>query len=811
MSDLAADLKLAFRNLGRRPGFTITALLILMLGIGANAAIFSFVNGVVLRPLPYPEPDRIVSVLEQPPQGGRSAISTLTYLDWEKQNTVFEEIAADTGAQLSLTEGTELTPLNAARVRARAFDIYRTSTLLGRTFLPGEDEPGRDQVVILSAAFWASQFASDPQLVGRTISLNHEPYTVIGVLPPNSAYDRSHIQIWVPLTFDATNRARDFHWLSARARLKSGVTIEQARASMGALAARIAHDYPESSAGWGVRIVPLAEFVVSPEVHKSLYLLMAAVGLVLLIACANLANLSLAQGLARQREVAIRASLGASRGRLIRQFLTENLLLCTVGGVLAVGLGWALVRGLQALIPPHWLPAEADIRIDTRVVAFTLLIAVVTGLVSGLVPAFHSTRCDLAGAIKQSGPNSSTDRQGRRLRGLLVIVEVALAFMLLTNAGLLLHSLEHMQETDVARDPSRLIISYFKIPPAQSPNDAALLAYVKQIDEHVRALPGVTNVAITSAGPLSGWGYGMPFQIVGHPEASRAQRPGCGYKMVTPSYFATVGMRVVQGRLLNDGDRAGTLPVTVINEGMAKKYFPGENPLGRVIRVQKLELRDTLGPDIAWQVVGIVAGERNNDLAGRYPDEGMYVPLDQSHVAALGIAVRTAGDPTLVEGALARAVQTVNRDQTVRFTQTVEKIKSDLMGLDRLRSILIGIFAGLALTLSVVGIYGVLSCSITQRTREFGIRMALGSSNGGILALTLREGMALVGIGLGLGFVGAWSVTDLLSSWLVGVGGHDPATMIVVAEILAVAGFLACYLPARRAVRISPLVALQSE
>jgi putative ABC transport system permease protein len=811
MSDLVADLQLAFRNLGRRPGFTALALLILVLGIGANAAIFSCVDGVMLRPFPYPEPDRVVSVAEKSPHDERVPISTLTYLDWEKQNTVFEALAADTGGQFSLTTGQDLIPLVVERVRARSFDIYQASTFLGRTFLPDEDQPGHDHVVVLSYFFWASQFASDPHLVGQTISLNHEPYTVVGILPPNSAYDRSRVQIWVPLTLDNANRSRDYHWLWARARLKTGVTIEQARAEMSAIAARMAHDYPDSHAGWGVSIIPLSQYVISPEVRDSLYLLLATVSIILLIACANLANLSLAQGLARQREVAIRASLGASRGRIIRQFLTENILLCAIGGLLGVGLAFALVQGFQKFIPPDTLPAEADIRIDARVLAFTLVISVVTGVLSGLAPALHSTRLDLAGAIKQSGPNASTDRQGRRLRSFLVVIEVALAFILLTGAGLLLRSLSHLREVYVARDPSRLISGFFKVPPVQAPNETQLLAYLHQIESRVRVLPGVAGAALTDSAPLYGYDRNMYFQIAGHPEVSRAQRSYSGYKIVSPTYFVTVGMQVVQGRFFTEGDHAGGLPVMLVNERWVKKYLPGENPLGRVVRIQKIGLNDNLGDDIPWHIVGVVSGERNNDLSDHYPDEGVYVPLEQSPVLEMGIVVRSSSDPALVEHAIPHAVQTVNPDQVVYFMQTIAERKIELMGIDRLRSNLIVIFAGLALTLSIVGIYGVLSCSVTQRTREIGIRIALGSSNAGILSLTLREGMALVGIGLGLGLVGALSLGHLLAAWLVGVGGHDPATMGVVAGILAAAGFLACYLPAQRAVRVSPLVALQSE
>ena len=812
MSDLIADLKFALLNMRRNPGFTATALFILTIGIGANTAIFSFVNGVLLRPLPYPEPDRIVLVSERPPTGNFGGFSTPNYLDLVQHNTVFEALGAeDTFTNLTLNQADGSVPLSSTRVTAHYFEVMRAKPLLGRTFVTGEDQIGHDHVAILSYSFWARQFGADPSLIGRSIPLSGGQYTVVGVFPPDSVYERANIQVWTPLPLDYATETRDLIHLQVRARLKSGVALDQARAQMDAFASRLAHDFPASNQGWKISVDPMRDLLVDPEVKQSLYLLLTAVGFVLLIACANLANLSLARGLSRHREVAIRAALGAGRWRLIRQFFTESMLVCAVGGLLGILTGSALTSGLRWLIPAYRLPAEADVRLDGTVLAFAVGITLAAGVISGLVPAVQSVRFNLAGAMKQSGPNSSADRQGRRLRQVLVVAEVALAFLLLAGAGLLMRSFAHLQQIEVSPDPGRVLLSNFPIPAGQRLEPAAFLTYLRQITDKLSTVPGVKSVAIASNGPLQGGALDY-VQVAGRPGEDAAHRPVCRYKVVTPSYFATIGIRAIRGRLLEDSDRSSAPPVVVINERMAEKYFPHDNPLGQHLLMPPIILgQSTFGRDVSYEVVGIVTGERNDPLTDRADSESVYVPLEQDPIDHLTLAVRTSIPPALIEQQLVGAAHEVNRDQTLPHLQTLEERKVSSLDFDYLRTALLGTFAGVALTLAVVGIYGVLSYTVMQRTREIGIRMALGSTPRGIFALTLREGMTLVGAGLALGFTAALNLDQLLKSVLVGVEDHDPVTLASAALILAGASFLACYLPARRAVRINPLIALLAE
>jgi putative ABC transport system permease protein len=812
VSELLQDLKFGARTLLKSRGYTAVALAILAIGIGANTAIFSFVNGVLLKPLPYPNPERIMRVMEMPPGGGRNGISTLNYLDWESQNTVFEFMAALGGATLTLTGTDEPLQLRATMVRAHYFEIYGIKAALGRTFVAGEDEVGHEHVAVLSHAFWKTQFGSDPTLVGRTIQLNREPYTVVGILPEGSAFDRGSNQVWVPMAFVPANRTRDFHWFVSFARLKPGVTLQQARAQMTAIAVRIAHDFPASNKGWGVTIDPVEDIYVNNQLKQSLYVLFAAVGMVLLIACANLANLSLARGLAREREVAIRASLGAGRGRMIRQFLTESVLLSIVGGALGLGLGYAITAGLKLALPGNALPIEADVRMDWRVLLFTFALAVLTGVVCGLFPAIRATRPDLTNSMKEGGPNSSSSRSRHRLRSGLVIIEVMLAFVLLTGAGLLIRSFFRLQDVEVAYDAANLTIATLPLPVGRFTDAAPLNAYLHQIMDGVGALPGVRDVAITSGLPMRGWGYGMPLQIAGRPIRDLANRDGCGFKMVSPSYFRTIGMRLVKGRFLDERDVKGAAPVMVINEPFAKKYFPKEDPIGQRVLIQEIALGKTqLGPEIPWEIVGIVAGEKNDSVDDLVEGEGVYVTIEQSPQLYLSLAVRGAMEPAILQKSILKAVHGVNKDQTLPGLKTLEQAKIQSMGDERLRSMLLSVFAGVALLLSAIGIYGVLSYSVAQRTREIGIRAALGATSGSILGLILRGGMTLVAIGLITGLGAVLALTRLLSALLYGVGERDPVTIGAVAVILAVVALLACYLPALRATKVDPIIALRYE
>ncbi len=812
MNDFLQDLRYGYRTLVKSPGFTLVAVLTLAIGIGANTAIFSFVDGVLLKPPPYPNASRIVVVLEKPPGGGRNGISTLNYLDWQKQNTVFEYMAAQNGGTVTLTGINEPVQLRGSNVSPHFFDILGEKAVMGRTFAPDEDQPGKNKVAVLSNALWVSQFGADPKIIGRSILLDGEPHTVIGILPGGGALDRSFSQVWRPLTFEPQNMTRNFHWFGSRALLKPGVTIEQARAQMDAIGARIAHDYPDSNKGWGVSIDRFTDMLVGDQLRQSLYLLLAAVGMVLLIGCANLANLTLVRSTTREREVAIRASLGAGRWRLFRQFLTENVLLSVCGGGLGVAVGYLTMAGLKVALPPHALPAEADVTMDGRVLLFAMSLSILTGLLFGLVPATQVARLNLAGVMKEGGRGSSAGGARQTFRGALVVTEVALAFVLLTGAGLLIRTFFMLQQLDTGFDSTNVITAQMPIPDKRYPDPVQLNEYLRQVVANVEAVPGVRDVALTSALPLEGWGYGMPFQIAGRPFVDRANRKACFFKMITPGYFRALGMHLRKGRALSEHDGKGAPPATVINETMVKKYFANEDPIGKRILVQQIVPGKTqLGPEVPWEVVGVVADEKVGNLDDKEPSPGLYVTNEQSPVYFQALVVRAAMEPSRLQQAIRKTIHAVNKDQTLAEVKTLEQIKSESMASDRLRSILLSVFAGIAVLLSAIGIYGVISYSVVQRTQELGVRAALGASTSNILGLVLRGGMWMTGIGLVIGLVGALGLTRLLETLLFGVPARDPVTITAVAALLGLVALLACYIPAWRAAKVDPMIALRYE
>lgn len=812
LSELLQDLKFAGRALLRNRGFTAIALATLGLGIGANTAIFSFVDGVLLKSPPFPDSDRIVLVMEKTPTGELNAIATLNYLDWAEQNTVFDGMAAETREIATLTGAGDPIELGGAKVSTRYFDIFGLRAVLGRTFRAGDDELGNERVVILSDVLWRTQFGADPTVIGRSILLSGEPNTVIGVLPAGNPFERDWPKLWRPLTFTPENRTRNYHWMGSYAKLKPGVTLEQAKANMDTIGARIAQDFPDSNKGWGVIVARYAETMVRPELRHSLYLVMGAVGMILLIGCANLANLMLARGLAREREVSIRTALGASRWRIIRQFLSESLLLSVLGGAMGIGLGYAMMAALKVTLPQYALPREADVALDERVLLFTLGLSVVTGVLCGLFPALQASRIDLAGAMKQGSGGASVALTRNRMRSALVVAEVALAFVLLTGAGLLIRSFSAIQNVDTGFDSAHVITAGLPISARQFSSDESFRTYTRAMLARLSSLPGVKEVALTSALPLRGWGYGMPFQIAGRADVAPSNRPVGFFKMVTPSYFRALKMKLVRGRLLDDKDVGGFPPVVVINESFAKKHFSKEDPLGKRILVQQLLIgKAQLGPDIPWEVVGVIADEKVGALTEKENSVGMYVTVEQSPQLQQALLIQTEMDPAGMADSIRRAVREVNKDQSVMDLKSLEVIKRESMGDSRLRTALLSTFAAVALLLSVVGIYGVVAYSVVQRTREIGIRAALGASPSNIRRLVLQGGLNLIGVGLAVGTAGVFALSRLLSSLLFGVGERDPVTIAVVGAILAAAALLACYWPAVKATKVDPIIALRGD
>jgi putative ABC transport system permease protein len=814
MGAILQDLKVGLRSLWRSSGFATIALLTIAVGIGANAAVFSFIDSVVLKPLPYPEPERIVRVWERLPDGAWNGVSTLNFLDWQQQGKPFLTLSALTWDSPAFTGFGEPVQLNGMKVSAHYLDMLGVRPALGRTFVDGEDTPGRDHVAVITSALWKSKLGSAPDVLGKTLILDGEPNTVVGVLPATPTWDAGWPQIFRPLAFTPGNRTRDFHWLWVMGRLKPGVTFDQAKSQMTTLAITMAHDYPSSNKGWGVAMQPLTEAFVNNDTINSLYVLMAAVGMVLLIACANLANLTLARSVTREREAAIRAALGASRGRLLRQFLTESLLLAGIGGLLGIAGSYFGILAMKAVMPTNWLNNEADPSLDGRVVLFALALTLVTGLVFGLVPAIRAARPDLSAAIKQGGGvGASSGGSGHRLRSILVVTEVALATLLLGGSGLLIRSFIELQRVDVGFDATNVVTASFPVSAKVYPTGAELNSYLDRVRERLAALPGVRAVAFTSRLPMQGWGWGMAFQIVGDKQVDIANRPDCFVKMVSPTYFQALGMRMVKGRPLSEHDVKGSAPSIVINQSMATKFFKDKDPIGRHILVQEIVYgKREMGPEIPWEVVGIVADEK----IGRAADDslnspGYYVTAAQCPQEGESLIVTGSLAPAAFERSIAAAIREVNSSQVLQDVKTLESIKADSLSNDRLRFALLAIFAGVALILAALGLYGVLAYSVVQRTREIGIRTALGATKSNILGMILRSGMGMTGLGLIIGIAGAVGLAKWLSSLLYHVPAYDPVTLSLVALVLLVTAAIACLLPALRAVRVNPIIALKAD
>ena len=811
MSSVLRDVRHSARALRHSPGFTAIAILTLAIGIGANTAIFSFVDAMLLKPLPYPDADRIVRVMEKPPRGERNGISTLNFLDWQKDNTVFDFMSAQTGDAVTLTGGSEPVQLRGALVSAGYFKVFGVDAALGRTFLAGEDQLGKNQVAVISHTLWMTQFGGDPTIVNRTVLLNNEPHSIIGVLPAASAFDNGFQQIWRPLAFKPSNMTRDFHWMISFARLKDGVTLTQARANMDAIGKRIENDFPASNKGWGVVVEPYAETLINTQSRTILTLLISSTGFLLLIGCANLANLALARGVSKEREVVVRASLGAGRWALIRQFLTENVLLSLCGGLFGLVIGYSLMNAIKLMLPEFTIPREANASLDGRVLLFALVVSVGTGILFGLAPALQATKPDLASSMKEESRGSSGGAGRRRLRDSLIVAEIALAFMLLVVSGLMMRSFVGLLDIDAGFDSTNVLTMRLPVSTDQIPTPEQLNRYLREVRTAVEAVPGVRETAYSCAAPMQGTCYGMPMQAANKPKVELARRDGGFYKVVSPSYFSTLGIKPVKGRLLADTDTNSSPPVIVLNERMVKRFFPDVEPIGQRLLIQKIVPGKTeLGDDISWEVVGVIGDEK---IGG--PEDiqsaGVYVSNEQTPVYGMVLNVRANVNPLTLQKPITAAIRSVNKDQAISDVRSVDQIRDRAMGGRRLVSVLLGTFAAVALVLAGIGIYGVISYNVAQRTREMGIRAALGATERSLLRLILDRGVRLTLIGIAIGVAGAIGLTRLMAAILFGVGARDPVTMVSVGVILAGVAILASYIPARRATRVDPVVALRYE
>ncbi len=808
---LMQDLRYTVRMLRKSPGFTLTAVLTIALGLGANAAIFSFLDAVLLKPLPYPEPERLIAVTENVPQGNHNAVAPGNFLDW-REGSKTARLCGSTGSWLTMTGYGEPQRVQARLVSYDYFDVLGTPVATGRTFIPEEGVPGGDRVMIVSYRYWQQHLGGDPEVLGKSFTLDGASYKVVGTLPAGSWYDRHPADVWLPLAVTHANASREFHSMQVFGRLNPGATVASSRAELNGIAARLAAEYPKTNKDCGVTVDLTADRIVGDRLRQWLQLLFAAVGAVLLIACVNLANLLLARSAARERELWVRLSLGAGRMRLVRQFLTESLVLSLAGGALGCGLAYALKQALVTALPPFTLPAQAVVQIDLPVLAYLLAVSVLSGVLFGLAPALAAWRHDVASGLNQGSRGSSGGVSGQRLRATLIVAEVALSFVLVATAGLLIHSFMRMTGVDTGVNITNVLT--MQLPRAmQRDTDPVREAVVMdQIHDSVAALPGVIDAAVTSAMPMQGWGFGMAFTVLGRSADSAASRQNCGFKIVGPSYFHALGMALKSGRALAPTDTARTPPVAVINQTMAKQVFPGENPIGQHVSIQRIVTgKRELGAHIPWEIVGVVADEKTSSLDDPTESPGVYVTFDQSPIVGVGLAVRVHGDPSRFMKSIQSAIWSVNHDQAITDVKLLEQIKSESTAGSRFIMLVLTGFAGVALLLAAIGIYGVVAYSVTQRTREMGIRSALGASKVQLMALALQSSVVLTAIGLAVGALGILGSRTLVASLLFDTKPAEPVTLLAVAAVLTTVALLASAVPARRAATVDPSRALREE
>jgi putative ABC transport system permease protein len=797
------DLRYAIRTLLKRPGFLFIAIATLALGIGATTAMFTVVNSVLLRPLQFPEPERLVVLEGVNPQQGitRSAMSVPDIVDWQQQCTSCEKIAAYStgGAFISTNDQTER--VLSGYVSADFFAVLRTPPLSGRGIEEADMPDEAPWVAVISYALWQRRFGGAADVVGRQIVMNTHNTTIIGVMPAGFTYPEN-VEMWIPIQLNPRTQRRENRYLNVVARLKSGVTIAQAQTELDTINQRLAQNYVDTNTGWGVRLHDLREQLVG-SFRTALLMLFGAVGFVLLIACANVANLLLARAAYRHREIAVRTALGASRVRIVRQLLTESVLLWIVSGAIGLALSVWLIKLLIAISPPN-TPRFEEISLNWQVFLFTFGVTLLAGLLFGLVPALQSSRFNLNETLKESGRSGAPSATRNRVGGLLIVSEVALSFVLLAGAGLMIKSFMQLRKIDPGFNAANVLTLRLALPPAKYKEGEPLVQLYRQLIDQVKTVPGVQNAGAVLSVPLNGDNYGVGhFALLeGKPErmedASNAM-----YLTVTPDYFSTMQIPLKQGRLFTDHDDAQSPKVVIVNETMARKLWPGESPIGRRLMQWRDEkfLREVVG------VVGDTKGELDKPA-----DSQMYVPYAQdAHWPTLSIVARTNGEPTALAGSVREAIRSVDKSIAIYNLKTMNDVLSTAGAAWRMPMLLLTVFAGVAMLLAMLGIYGITSYYVTQRTHEIGVRMALGAQIADVLKLVLRRAMLLAVIGVGIGVVGAFAVTRYLTSLLFGVRPFDAITFAAVALGLVIVALLAAVLPARRATRVDPLVALRYE
>ena len=822
---LLQELRYGARVLVKKPSFTLIAVLTLALGIGANTAIFSLINAVLLRPLPYPEAERLVWLSERGPNFPVMSISYPNFADWRAQQTIFEHIGVYNHGNYSLTGRGEPQRLNGARMSAGAFAALSVPAAFGRVFDNNEDKPGAPRVVVLSQALWRSRFGGDAGIVNQFITLDGRAYAVIGVMPADFAFP-SRVDLWTPvgpLSSDPIWQQRGNHpSLFGLGRLKPGATLEQARAEMDGIAAQLERQYPDSNKNVRVSIVPLLDNYVG-NARTALWTLLGAVGLMLLVACGNVANLLLARAAARQREMAVRAALGASRWRIVWQLLVEGVLLAAAGGTLGLLLAH-LSMPLILSISPGAVPRAPEISLDAGVLAFTAAIVLLTGLFFGLAPAWHASRTDLQGVLKDT-TQSTTGRRALLRQG-LVVAELALTLVLLVGAGLLLRSFYRLQQVNAGFTHERVLTFRLDLPTRKYATGERQIAFYQSLIEKLRALPGAQAVGFASQFPLGHSGFQTPFLVEGQPPPRPNERPFMEYTLASPDYFRALGIRLLRGRYfteqdsrehlrvqdlsgLNDVERLVVgFNVVIVDEEFARRHWRNEEPIGKQIRMP-------WGPLPAQQVLLTVIGVVTHVKLARLSEQSgfvqAYLPALQASLPGMAVVLRTTVEPETVVAAVRQQMLALDPEQPIYDVSTLTERRHSSLAPERLNLTLLGSFAAVGVLLAAIGLYGVISYAVTQRTREIGIRMSLGAQKRGVLTLVLLQGMKLGLIGVLIGLSGAWALTRLMQNLLFTVSATDPLTFAVIALLLTLVALLACWIPARRATKVDPMVALRCE
>ena len=817
MENILQDIRFGLRTLVKTPAYTVVALIALALGTGANSAIFSVVNAVLLRPLPYAEPDRVAMVWGNNLNLGdnKFALSMPDYKDYRDQNGVFEQLACFAYDDLNLTSGEVPLHLQGTMVSANFFDTLGVKEATGRLFSPDDGRPGAERVVVLSNGLWKRQFGGGQEILNQTVTLNGSSFTVIGVTPAEFQSPEKGDEAWIVMSLDGGDpvripstaspealQNRAVRFLKAIARLRPGVAIEKAQNEMMSLASQLEQQYPNTNARLHLNIVPITEEVVG-DIKPALVRLLGAVGMVLLIACANVANLLLARAAARQKEIAIRLALGAGRIRLIRQLLTESILLGLLGGVLGLGLAFIGIKVLLAINPPN-VPRLDEINIDGRVLGFTLLMAILTGIIFGLIPALQATKPDLNETLKSEGARGSTGGLHKQLvRSALVISEVALTVILLIGAGLMIKSFLALQNIKPGFNPDNVMTVQVNLPTTKYSSKQAMASFYDRALKRLETLPGVEAVGASLVIPLMDRRTSTRFTIDGRPPATPDERLIANFRPISHDYLRAMGIGVLSGRAFTEQDRDQSPPVAIINASFKRRYFPGDDPVGKHL---------TRASDkISREIVGVVDDARDTDLKDADPGPALYTPYQQTPYPFMGLAVRTSARPESMTSAIRSALMEIDSAQPIYDAKTMRQRVDEAVSQPRLYATLIGVFAGVALALAAVGIYGVLNYSVNQRRQEIGIRMALGAQPGHILKMIVGQGMTMAVIGLGIGVVLAYFLTRYLAGLLYGVGVNDLTIFIGIPLLLAIVSLLSCYFPARRATKVEPMIALRAE